>query len=119
MNPVQNPTICSAPSPNSFRAAARSSSEGGANRSTSIPHRIRRTRSRRNRSSRRRRWYASEKGTTVSKLAKLASRNRSYSGRFGWYVGAEIVSGTWGKGEPERRHGRPVVLDEMDDVGTE
>src|SRR5205809_806498 len=24
-----------------------------------------------------------------------------------------------GEGEPERRHGRPVILDEMDDVGTE
>src|SRR5207302_322550 len=116
MNPVQNPTICSAPRPNSFRAAARSSSEGGANRSTSIPHRIRRTRSRRNRSSRRRRWYASEKGTTVSKLAKLASRNRSYSGRFGWYVGAEIVSGTGREAavrnvRDHRRHDFEVVAE--------
>src|SRR6267143_171222 len=61
-----------------MRAADRSAGDGGERRSTSIPQRIRRTRSGGMPSSRSRCRYASEKGTITLKLEKLACRNRSY-----------------------------------------
>src|SRR5437879_7987157 len=60
----------------------------------SIPQRMRRMRPDGKPSSRRRRRYASENGTTTAKLEKLANNMASYRGRLRWYVGAESVSGT-------------------------